>query len=84
MIPDAEIWRAAMAMVKRFGEDALLEAAARADQLQEDGDWQGALIWQRIPDAIERLREGQLKGRRCTERAIPSGGVSFCGAWLRF
>jgi hypothetical protein len=28
-------------MVKRYGDDAMLEAAARADQLQEAGDWQG-------------------------------------------
>ena len=36
MIPDAEIWRAAMAMVKRYGDDAMLEAAARADQRQRE------------------------------------------------
>jgi hypothetical protein len=43
-------------MVKRCGDDAMLEAAARADKLQEDGDWQGALTWHRILDAIERLQ----------------------------
>jgi hypothetical protein len=30
VIPDAEIWRAAMAVVKRYGDDAMLEAAVRA------------------------------------------------------
>ena len=34
----------------------MLEAAARADQLLEDGDWQGAATWHRILDAIERLQ----------------------------
>jgi hypothetical protein len=56
MIPDVDIWRAALIMVKRYGDDAMLEAAARADQLQEEGDWQRALTWHRILDAIERLR----------------------------
>ena len=28
----------------------------RADKLQEDGDWRGALTWHRILDAIERLQ----------------------------
>ena len=38
MIDDADIWGATMLMVKRYGADAMLEAAARADQLLEDGD----------------------------------------------
>jgi len=56
MISDIDIWRSAMVMVKRYGDDAMLEAAARADQLLEDGDWQSALTWHRILDAIERLQ----------------------------
>lgn len=43
-------------MVKRYGADAMLEAAARADQLQEDGDWLGAVTWHRLLDCIERIR----------------------------
>ena len=34
----------------------MLEAAQRADQLQEDGDWQGAITWHRILDCIERIQ----------------------------
>jgi hypothetical protein len=30
MIPDLDIWRAALLMVKRYGDDAMLEAAAGA------------------------------------------------------
>jgi hypothetical protein len=33
MIPDRDVWAAAVLMVKRYGEDAVLEAAERADQL---------------------------------------------------
>jgi hypothetical protein len=65
MIPDVDIWRAALIMVKRYGDDAMLEAAARADQLQEEGDWQGALTWHRILDAIERLQaEAPAEGEK--------------------
>jgi hypothetical protein len=38
MIPDREVWAAALLMVKRYRDDAMLEAAQRADQLLDDGD----------------------------------------------
>ena len=56
MIPDIDIWRAAMILVKRYGDDATVEAAQRADKLQEDGDHDGAITWHRILDAIGRLQ----------------------------
>jgi len=56
MISDLDIWRSAVAMVKRYGDDAMLEAAARADQLMDEGDMAGCTTWQRILDAIERLQ----------------------------
>jgi len=56
VIPDADIWRSALVMVKRYGADAMLEAAARADQLLEDGDWRAAVTWHRIVGAIDRLQ----------------------------
>ena len=56
MIPDIDIWRAALLMVKRYGDDAPTEAAIRADKLQEDGDHDGAVTWHRILAAIERLQ----------------------------
>jgi hypothetical protein len=52
-------------LVKRYGADAMLEAAARGKQLLEDGDALAAANWHRIPDAIERLQaKGRRKGRR--------------------
>jgi hypothetical protein len=56
MISDREIWQCALLIVMRYGDDSILEAAGRADQLFEDGDWQGAATWQRILDCIERLQ----------------------------
>jgi len=53
---DLAIWRAALAMIKRHGADATLEAAARADQLHEAGNWQCALTWHRVLIAIERIQ----------------------------
>ena len=56
MIDDRDIWQAALLLVMRYGDDTMLEAAQRADQLQEDGDWQGAVSWHRILDCIERIQ----------------------------
>ena len=46
MIPDLDIWRAALLMVKRYGDDAAVQAA----------DADGGSTWQRIATAIERLQ----------------------------
>ena len=43
-------------MVKRYGDDAMLEAAERADQLLDEGDMAGAETWHRVLSAIERLQ----------------------------
>jgi hypothetical protein len=56
VIPDRDIWAAALLMVKRFGDDAMLEAAARADELLENGDMIGSETWHRILEAIEGLQ----------------------------
>jgi hypothetical protein len=64
VISDRDLWRAAMAMAKRYGADAMHEAAARADHMIEDGDMAGAAIWHRILDAIERLQAVRGSKRR--------------------
>jgi hypothetical protein len=56
MSSDRDIWAAALLMVKRYGDDAVMEAAARAGELLEAGDLEGCAIWHRILDAIERLQ----------------------------
>ena len=45
MISDRDIWAAALLIVKRYGEDAMLEATARADQLLDEGDLAGTETW---------------------------------------
>jgi hypothetical protein len=59
MISDRDVWAAALLMVKRYGDDAMLEAASRADELLENDDMAGCEVWHRILNAIERL---QAKG----------------------
>jgi hypothetical protein len=39
MISDRDVWQAALLIVKRYGDDAMLEASERADQLQRKATW---------------------------------------------
>jgi hypothetical protein len=55
MIPEIDIWRAASLMLKRYGESALAESAARADELFTEQDHDGAAVWRRITDAVGQL-----------------------------
>lgn len=55
MIPEIDIWRAATLMLKRYGDNAHMESAARADELATEGDPDGAAIWRHITDAVSQL-----------------------------
>ena len=55
MIPEIDIWRAAQLMLKRYGDKALEESAARADELVAAGDDNGAAVWRRITTAVVEL-----------------------------
>jgi triphosphoribosyl-dephospho-CoA synthetase len=75
VISDRDDWAAALLIVKRYGDDAMLEASERADQLLEDGDMAGAETWHRILDAIERLQaKAPAEGRRCIDAEAGAGG----------
>ncbi len=63
MISDREIWQAAGAMVKRFGDDAASEAELRADALLVEGDADGYAIWRRIIEALQGLSAMEPGGR---------------------
>jgi hypothetical protein len=45
VIPEIDIWRAANLMLKRYGDKALEESAARADELAAQHDHNGAAVW---------------------------------------
>jgi len=53
---DSDIERSACVLIQQYGDDAKLEAALRADEFLEDGDWLGSLVWRRILEAVERLQ----------------------------
>jgi hypothetical protein len=55
VIPEIDIWRAAQLMLKRYGDKALEESAARAGELMTAGDDDGAVVWRRITAAVAQL-----------------------------
>jgi hypothetical protein len=55
VIPEIDIWRIATLMLKRYGDEADIESAIRAEELAEAGDRAGEAIWRRIIDAIGQL-----------------------------
>ena len=52
VIPEIEIWRAANLMLKRYGDKAVEESAARADEFAAHDDYNGEAVWCRITDAV--------------------------------
>jgi hypothetical protein len=55
MIPEIDIWRAANLMLKRYGDKALEESAARAEEFVAQDDYNGVAVWRRITDAVSHL-----------------------------
>jgi hypothetical protein len=66
VIPEIDIWRVANMMLKRYGEEADIESAIRAEELAEKGDWTGEAIWRRIIDAIGQL-ENTTPSAHCAD-----------------
>jgi len=52
---ERDIWLSAGVMMKRYGADAAMEAALRADALLANGDVAGQRVWLRITRAIQAL-----------------------------
>jgi hypothetical protein len=55
VIPEIDIWRVANRVLKRYGDEADIESAIRAEELAEEGDHNGAAVWRRVTDAIGQL-----------------------------
>ena len=56
MTSDLEVYRAAQATINRYGDEAALHAAMRADELMAAGDMEGRTVWHRIERAIDESR----------------------------
>ena len=59
MTNDKDIYRSAKLLIDRHGDDAVIEAAMKADQMLEAGDLDGLATWNRILRAIEELKSGE-------------------------
>jgi hypothetical protein len=55
VISELEIWRAANLLLKRYGDKAGAEGAARADALAAVGDREGEAVWRLITHAVAQL-----------------------------
>jgi hypothetical protein len=55
-VSDLDIWRAANLLIRRYGVDAELVAAQRADLMLDRWDRDGRLVWMRIRRAIAELQ----------------------------
>ena len=48
VLTERDIWIAANSLIKLYGDDAAIKAAARADMLAALGDVDGYALWKRI------------------------------------
>ncbi len=55
-IPDLDMYRSANVLVKRYGQDAPIHAAGRADAMLDKGDLDGCAVWKRVLKAVEELQ----------------------------
>jgi len=62
MIDDPDIFQAAKLMIDQHGEEAARFASARADELLQGGDLDGAMVWRRILAAVDELQRGRREG----------------------
>jgi hypothetical protein len=55
MDSEREIYGIAKVYLREHGEDAVIEAAMRADELLSAGDMDGRWVWLRVIEAIKAL-----------------------------
>ena len=56
---DVDIYRSAKLLIEQHGQDALIEAAVRANELLDAGDFDGQAVWLQIREAVlELLKPG--------------------------
>jgi len=62
VIDDPDIFQAAKLMIDQHGEEAASFASARADELLQGGDIDGAMVWRRILAAVDELQGDRRDG----------------------
>ncbi len=59
MVSEFDIFRSAKLLINQHGQDALIEAVLKADELLDAGDVAGRAVWLRIRKAVlELLKPG--------------------------
>jgi site-specific recombinase XerC len=77
VIPEIDIWRAANLMLKRYGDKALEESTARADELAAQDDHNGAQCGPQHLAALRRLFDWLIVGQVVDQNpAAPVRGPS--------
>ena len=62
MTDEIDIYRSAALLMRERGEDAVIEAAMRADALLDQGDMDGRAVWLRVLAAIKELAAQEPTG----------------------
>lgn len=62
MVSDKDIYRSANLMIRQHGDDAVMHAALRADELLAKGDLAGERVWLRVIEAIRELQDTKATG----------------------
>ena len=65
-----DIYRTAALPIEKHGEDAVIEAAMRADAMLDMGDLDGQRVWNAIVRAIEDIQRGP------STKIMPSDGCN--------
>ena len=80
MIPEIDIWRVANLMLKRYGDEADIESALRAEELAEESDHNGAAVWRRDQLALRRKPRAptpELPSLRCSAAQLSWSSSAF-------
>ena len=56
-----DIFRSAALLIQKHGDDAVLEAAMKADAMLDKGDLDGQRVWKAIVKVIEELQRGERR-----------------------
>ena len=62
MVSDKDIYRSANIMIRQHGDDAIMHAAMRADELLAKGDLEGERVWLRVIEAIKVMQDTEASG----------------------
>ena len=62
MIDYHDVFTAAKLLIDQHGDGAGLVAAQRADQMLDQGDLNGAMVWRGILAGIDELQRGRRDG----------------------